>query len=75
MISFGRVAQPGLTEQFLLDDLKVFGTMRAGGSLESADLIYVPLPEQSTLSLMALGGTGLLAARWRQHKARRCPSI
>jgi hypothetical protein len=39
-LSFGNVAQRGLTEDFILADLKVFATTLPAGPLEGVDLIY-----------------------------------
>ena len=52
-LSFGNVAQAGLAEPFLLDDLTVVGSLAGGGDLGPVDLIYVPEP--STLLLVAWG--------------------
>ncbi len=52
-LSFGNVAQPGLAEQFLLDDLSVVGSLQGGGALGDVDLIYVPEP--SGVVLLILG--------------------
>ena len=52
-ISFGQVAESGLSEELLLSDLTVIGSLAGGGTLGEVDLIYVP--EQSTLLLAAIG--------------------
>ena len=64
-LSFGSVAQPGLAEQFLLEDLTVVGSLSGGGGLGEVDLIYVPVPEPATLLQMALGLLALLTFRQR----------
>ncbi len=56
-LSFGNVAQPGLAEQFVLNDLSVVGSLQGGGDLGNVDLIYVPEP--STLLLLTIGLLGL----------------
>ena len=56
-LSLGNVAQTGLSEQFLLSDLTVVGSLAGGGALGEVDLIYVPEP--STLVLLLLGSVGL----------------
>ena len=61
-LSFGNVAQQGLTEAFLLNDLTVVGSLAGGGSLGNVDLIYVPEP--ATVLLLALGG--LMGLMWRR---------
>jgi hypothetical protein len=43
-LSFGYVAQPGLPEDFVLNDLSVIGSLEGGGGLGEVDLIYVPEP-------------------------------
>jgi hypothetical protein len=55
-LSFGRVAQAGLSEDFVLNDLTVIGSLAGGGDLGDVDLIYVPEPASSLIL-----GIGLLA--------------
>ena len=43
-ISFGNVAQAGLSQEMLLDDLTVVGSLAGGGALGDVDLVYVPEP-------------------------------
>jgi hypothetical protein len=62
-LSFGNVAQPGLTREFLVDDLSVVGTLADGSDLGNVDLVYVPEP--STWALTSLCLLGLLACGWR----------
>jgi hypothetical protein len=65
-LSFGNVAQAGLSQQFVLNDLTVVGSLAGGGGLGNVDLIYVPEP--ATVVLMVLGLWGLVAfARRRPH--------
>ncbi len=52
-LSFGKGAQPGLSEEFVASDLTVVGSLAGGGGLGDVDLIYVPEP--STLVLFVLG--------------------
>jgi hypothetical protein len=59
-ISFGNVAQTGLSKNFVLGDLTVVGSLAGGGALGNVDLIYVPEP--STIGLLAFG---LLVGLWR----------
>ena len=54
-LSFGRVAQPGLIRDFVLNDLTIVGTLAGGGQLGDVDLNYVPVPEPSAAILLALG--------------------
>ena len=52
-ISFGNVAQAGLSEEFVLGDLSVVGSLAGGGDLGDVDLIYVPEP--TTIGLLVFG--------------------
>lgn len=63
-LSFGAVAQAGLSEDFVLNDLTVVGSLNGGGDLGAVDLIYVPEP--SAVLLLTLGVVGVLAARRRR---------
>ena len=56
-LSFGNVAQPGLSQDFVLNDLTVVGSLAGGGGLGDVDLIYVPEP--STLTLTIIGVLGV----------------
>ncbi len=67
-LSFGLVAQTGLSEEFVANDLTVVGSLAGGGDLGAVDLIYVPEP--STLVLLTLGLLGLVACG-----RRRVPSV
>jgi hypothetical protein len=60
-LSFGNVAQPGLSEQFVLNDLTVVGSLAGGGELGAVDLVYVPEP--STSALLGFGVLGAWAMR------------
>ena len=55
----GNVAQTGLSEDFVANDLTVVGSLAGGGDLGNVDLIYVPEP--SALVLLTLGLLGLVA--------------
>ena len=63
-LSFGNVAQTGLSKDFVLNDLTAVGSLAGGGDLGAVDLVYVPEP--SALVLLALGLVGLLASRRRR---------
>ena len=63
-LSFGNVAQPGLSEEFVAGDLTVVGSLAGGGDLGNVDLIYVPEP--STATLVLLGALGFAAWQRRQ---------
>jgi hypothetical protein len=65
-LSFGNVAQAGLSEQFVLGDLTVVGSLAGGGGLGDVDLVYVPEP--STLMLLALGLLSAAARHWRTKR-------
>jgi hypothetical protein len=62
-LSFGHVAQTGLSEQFLLSDLTVIGSLAGGGPLGDVDLIYVPEPTGAMLASLALVTFALLVRR------------
>jgi hypothetical protein len=64
-LSFGNVAQSGLSEQFVLNDLAAVGSLAGGGDLGNVDLIYIPEPAGA--ALLAVGIVALsLAMRWRR---------
>ena len=52
-VAFGNVAQAGLSEEFVADDLTVVGSLAGGGDLGNVDLVYVPEP--AALGLLAFG--------------------
>ncbi len=66
-LSFGNVARPGLSQEFVLGDLTVVGSLAGGGALGDVDLIYVPEP--STVVLVAIGMLVLLAWAWEKRGA------
>ena len=60
-ISFGVVADAGLTEEFVAGDLTVVGSLAGGGDLGNVDLVYIPEP--STFFLIALGLLAIMGRR------------
>ena len=68
-LSFGAVAQAGLSPEFMLDDLTVVGSLAGGGDLGEVDLIYVPEP--STMMLLGLGLVVALRMRMRMRQRQR----
>ena len=60
-LSFGNVAQTGLSEEFVLSDLSIVGSLAGGGDLGEVDLIYVPEP--SSTVVLVLGLAVILAAK------------
>jgi len=63
-LSFGNVAQTGLAQDFVLNDLTVVGSLAGGGALGDVDLIYVPEP--TSWLLLVLGG--FVSVVWRRSK-------
>jgi hypothetical protein len=61
-LTFGHVAQPGLAEDFMLNDLTVTGALAGGGDLGAVDLIYVPEPNAAALLVL-----GILFLRWQRR--------
>ena len=68
-LSFGQVATPGLSRDFLLSDLTVQGSLAGGGALGDVDLIYIPEPAAISLLGIAVATIVVLASRkkvrWR----------
>ena len=62
-LTFGNVAQAGLLEAFVLNDLTVIGSLAGGGDLGNVDLIYVPEP--TSVLLLSAG-----IAIWLVHFRR-----
>ena len=62
-LSFGNVAQAGLSEEFVLGDLTVVGSLAGGGDLGNVDLVYVPEP--ASVLLLSVG-----LAVWLFHFGR-----
>jgi hypothetical protein len=63
-LHFGKVAQPGLSAEFVINDLTVGGALAGGGELGKVDLRYVPEP--SMVVLVGPGLAGALMMRWRR---------
>jgi hypothetical protein len=53
-VSFGNVAQTGLSEEFVVGDLSVVGSLAGGGDLGNVDLVYVPEPGSALLLSVGL---------------------
>ena len=68
-LSFGNVAPPGLSQSFLVDDLEVLGSFVGGRELGPVDLIYVPVPEPSTILLAWIGLFALATLRHHRLEA------
>jgi hypothetical protein len=67
-LTFGNVAQPGLSQDFVTNDLTVVGSLQGGGGLGNVDLVYVPVPEPSTVLILAVG-LALLGGHARRRRA------
>jgi hypothetical protein len=65
-LTFGNVAQPGLSQQVVLGDLTVVGSLAGGGALGNVDLIYVPEPASAVLATLGVVLAMLLARRRRR---------
>ncbi len=66
-LSFGNVAQAGLSQQFVLNDLTVVGSLAGGGALGNVDLIFVPEP--ATILLASFAFLVLVAhSRWSRRR-------
>ena len=63
-LEFGAVAQMGLSEDFVANDLTVVGSLAGGGDLGTVDLIYIPEPSAGVLA--ALGLLGVIMCRVRR---------
>ena len=66
-ISFGNVAQVGLSEDDLLNDLTIDGSLAGGGALGAVDLIYVAVPEPASAWLMLVGAAIVTCRRQRRR--------
>ena len=63
-LSFGNVAQAGLSEAFVAGDLTVVGSLSGGGDLGNVDLVWIPEP--GTWLLLAMGLAGLMVTMRRR---------
>lgn len=68
-LSLGNVAEPGLSQNFLLGDLDVMGSLAGGGELGPVDLIFVPEPSTAVIAIAALVGF-----RFRSLRSRFIPN-
>ena len=58
-LSFGNVAQRGLSQDFVLNDLTVVGSLAGGGALGDVDLVYVPEPGSVALLMCGMAAVFL----------------
>lgn len=61
--SFGHVAQTGLTQEFVANDLTVIGSFVGPVPFDDVDLVYIPVPEPTALVLLCVGLSALGAMR------------
>ena len=61
-VTFGNVAQTGLSQEFLINDLSVVGSLAGGGDLGEVDLIYIPEP--CSIGMLIWGGLLFSAYRF-----------
>ncbi len=66
-LSFGNVAQTGLSEAAVLSDLTVVGSLAGGGDLGAVDLVYVPEPT----SMLLLGSAVVCVVGTLQRRRHR----
>ena len=66
-ISFGNVAQTGLSEEFVRNDLTAVGSIAGGGALGDVDLIYVPEPASAVLLIFGCLLAGAVRRRAASH--------
>lgn len=67
-LRFGHVAQTGLSEALVLNDLTVVGSMAGGSVLGEVDLIYVPEP--TTFALAIVGLLNPIRRRWNRKPGK-----
>jgi hypothetical protein len=67
-LSFGRVARSGLSEDMLLNDLTVIGSLADGSGLGDVQLIYVPEPSAWLLAVVGL--SGIFSLGYHRHRHR-----
>lgn len=63
-ITFGAIAEPGLSREFLLQDLTIVGSLDMGGALGEVDMIYVPEPASAMLVIV---GTAIACGTRRRR--------
>ena len=62
-ISFGNVAQAGLSEDFVAGDLTAIGSLAGGGDLGNVGLVFVPEPASACLLAIGFVMLGLRCRR------------
>ena len=66
-VDFGAVAQAGLSEDFLRNDLTAGGSFASGGTFgEDVELKYIPEP--STILMLLSGLAGIVSCGLRKHR-------
>jgi hypothetical protein len=65
-LSFGNVAQAGLSTDFVMNDLTIVGSLAGGGDLGDVDLLFIPEP--SSVALLILGVVGCVVGSRRRRR-------
>ena len=74
-ISFGFIGARGVSQDFVLNDLSVVGSLAGGGDLGDVDLIYVPVPEPSALLLVLIGFVLVVVYNYRVSRVPFLPVL
>ena len=56
--------------EFVSSDFAAVGSLARGGGLGEVDLVYVPIPEPSSVVLFVFGPCGALVLSWSSKRPR-----